>query len=217
MQVLQDSYRFKAGKSTLRFIGSAASTLICKRDHNFSALRDVCHRFPPEKPCVVQCCLGLPLDPFGFIQGGISLQRHEVLPFLQSWFLGVAIEATRGLKSCRADWEIGHVICPWNIMWHNMTPGHLYVKVNISAWQLDKSGQGSRHCGFILACEQEVLWLRVAPECVAVCVELLHPNLIPIDIVSWLGLKRRCLAPSFSLFKQEEVRDSLLESFRKEK
>lgn len=171
--------------------------------------------FPPEKPCLCMLrCLRLPLDPCGLIQGGISLQWHKVPLFLQSWFLVVAI---RGLKNCKADWEIGHVICPWNIMWHNMTPGHLYVKGNISAWQLDKSGQGSRLCGFILASEKEVLWLCVAPECVGVCVELLFPNVIPIDIVSWWGLKRRCLAPSFSLFLQKEVRDSLLESFRKEK
>lgn len=156
--------------------------------------------FPPKKPCVVQCCLRLPSDPCALIRGDISLQWHEVLLFLQSWFLGAAIEATRGLKGCRADWEMGHVICPWNILWHNMTPGHLYVKVNISAWQLDKSGKGSRQCGFILVSEKEALWLCVAPECVDVCAELLFPNLIPIDIVSWSGLKRRCLAPSFKSF-----------------
>lgn len=41
------------------------------------------------------------------------------------------------------------------------------------------------------------------------CVELLFLNLIPIDIVSCLGLKRHCLAYSLSLFLREEVRDSL--------
>lgn len=80
---------------------------------------------------------------------------------------------------------MGHIICPWNIMWHNMTPGHLYVKVNISAWQFDKSGQGSCQCGFILAAEKEVLWHRVVMKCVCgtlcVCVELVFTNLIPID------------------------------------
>lgn len=111
--------------------------------------------FPAEKACVVQCWLSLPLDPWDLIQGGILLRWHKVLPFLQSWSLGVAIQATRGLKSCRADWEIEHIICPWNFMWHNMTPGHLYEKVNISAWQLDKSGQGSRQSGFILASEKK--------------------------------------------------------------
>lgn len=80
---------------------------------------------------------------------------------------------------------MGHIICPWNIMWHNMTPGHLYVKVNISAWQFDKSGQGYCQCGFILAAEKEVLWHRVVMKCVCgtlcVCVELVFTNLIPID------------------------------------
>lgn len=44
---------------------------------------------------------------------------------------------------------------------------------------------------------------------VKVCVELLFPNLIPIDIVSCRGLKRHCLACSLGLSLQEEVRDSL--------
>lgn len=88
--------------------------------------------------------------------------------FLQPCCLGVAvtIEVTRGLKGCRADWEMGHIICPWNIMWHNMTLGHLYVKVNISAWRFDKSGQGSRQCGFIPAAEKEVSWHHVSMDCV---------------------------------------------------
>lgn len=101
---------------------------------------------------------------------GFNSEWHFTLviqgsPFLQPWCLGVAV-TTRGLKGCRVNWEMGHIICPWNIMWHNMTPRHLYVKVNILAWQLNKSWQGSCQCGFIPAAEKEVLWHRVAIECV---------------------------------------------------
>lgn len=162
----------------------------------------------------MQCWLSLLLDPWDLIQGGISLRWHKVLLFLQSWFLGVATETTRGLKSYKADWEIGRIICPWNIMWHNMTPGHLYVKVNISAWQLDTSGQEQTRAD--KAPVSLVLYLHLRKRCcdtmcvwsVKVCVELLFLNLIPIDIVSCWVLKRHCLACSLSLFLQEEVRDS---------
>lgn len=165
----QVSYTFTAEKSKVRFIGSSVSILISSRQINkclqvwpqlFCAAWCL-SVFPSEKP--VQCCLRLPLDPSGLIQGGISLQEHKLLLFLQSWFLVVAIEATRGLKSCRADWEIGHVICPWNIMWHNMTTGHLYVKVNISAWQLDMSGQEQKRAD--KAPVSVVLYLRLRKRC----------------------------------------------------
>lgn len=125
------------------------------------------------------------------------------IPFLQPWCLGVAvtIEATRGLKGCRADWEMGHIICPWNIMWHNMTPGHLYVKVNISAWRFDKSGQGSCQCGFILAAEKEVLWHRVAMECVGgtLCLYRASVHKFNPHRHKSVGLKRCCQACSFVL------------------
>lgn len=81
-----------------------------------------------------------------------------------------------------------------------MTIGHKRTRA-------DKSGQGPRQSGFILASEKEVLWHHAG--LVKVCVELLFLNLIPIDIVSCWGLKRHCLACSLSLFLQEEVRDSL--------
>lgn len=43
--------------------------------------------------------------------------------------------------------------------------GYLYVKVNISAWQFNKSGQGACQCGFIVCAVKEVLWYRVAVWC----------------------------------------------------
>lgn len=94
------------------------------------------------------------------------------------WLFAVTIEATRGLKGCGADWEMGHIICPWNVMWHNTTLGYLYVKVNISAWQFNKSRQGACQCGFILCAVKEVLWHRVAVGCrwdfVCVCRASVH-------------------------------------------
>lgn len=185
----------------------------------------VCHRFPP-KHSEPQCWLSLPLYPWDLIQSGTSLWWYKV-PFLQPWCLGVAvtIEARRGLKGSRADWEMGHIICPWNIMWHNMTPGHLYVKVNISAWRFDKSGQGSCQCGFILTAEKEVLWHRVAEECVCgtlwvcvcECIELLFTNLIPID-TSHLVRSEKVLSGLFScssLFLLKALTDCWSQSFTK--
>lgn len=62
--------------------------------------------------------------------------------------------------------KLGHIVCPWNVTWHNMTPGLLYVKVNISAWRLDKSEHGSCQCGFLLTAEKEVLQNCAAMSCV---------------------------------------------------
>lgn len=99
-----------------------------------------------------------------FNSGWHFTARTQASPFSAVMVLGCCyIEATRGLKSCRADWEIGHVICPWNIMWHNMTPGHLYVKVNISAWQLDMSGQERKRAD--KAPVSVVLYLRLRKRC----------------------------------------------------
>lgn len=46
-----------------------------------------------------------------------------------------------------------------------MTLGYLYVKVNISVRQFNKSGQGACQCGFIVCEVKEVLWHRVAVWC----------------------------------------------------
>lgn len=159
-----------------------------------------------------------------FISLGFNSEWHFTVVTQGSFFcshgacLGVAvtIEARRGLKGCRADWEMGHIICPWNIMWHNMTPGHLYVKVNISAWRFDKRGQGSCQCGFILAAEKEVLWHRVYV-CVCECIELLFTNLIPID-TSHLVRSEKVLSGLFScssLFLLKALTDSWSQSFTK--
>lgn len=116
---------------------------------------------------------------------------------------------------------MGHIICPWNIMWHNMTPGHLYVKVNISAWQFDKSGQGSCQCGFILAAEKEVLWHRVVMKCVCgtlcVCVELVFTNLIPIDTshLVWPEKVLSGLLSCFFFFQLKAWTDCWSQSFTK--
>lgn len=71
-----------------------------------------------------------------------------------------------GLKNCRLDWEMGHIICPWNILWHNMSLGHFYVKVNMSPWRLDKSGQAGCQFGFLFTAEKrKVLQHRLEMKC----------------------------------------------------
>lgn len=111
---------------------------------------------------------------------------------------------------------MGHIICPWNIMWHNMTPGHLYVKVNISAWQFDKSGQGSCQCGFILAAEKEVLWHRVVMKCVCgtlcvcvcrACVHKFNPHRHKSLGLAWKGVVRLALLFFFSYWKHGQTVD----------
>lgn len=108
-----------------------------------------------------------PLTSQGFISDWhFAVVTQGSLFYTQGvWLFAVTIKATRGLKGCRADWEMGHIICPWNILWHNMTLGYLYVKVNISAWQFNKSGQSACQCGFIVCAVKEVLWHRVAVWC----------------------------------------------------
>lgn len=85
---------------------------------------------------------------------------------------------------------------------------HFSVTIGQEWTRADKSGQGSRQSGFILASEKEVLWHHVALECEGVC-RASVPKFNPHRHSQVVGLKRQRLPSSVSLLVQEELRDSL--------